>query len=319
MLQRKIRWVRASAVQEEEDLWQYPDRDQWYLPKFAADDQPDWHPARFVRSSQLAPGVREVVLEVEISRERVPLRNAYRHIGQTASVRVNGGVELEVSVSSPPFPPSLNKEALCLTRGDITANEVKVARELLSVRAELALVVRDEGQYKELYRMGEEDLPELGPFQRGGLQLRGPLLGIWQYPTVVMFCEGGGVAAARALIEASPDMGGLNLQLREDARMYYRAPNEAAFCYKELFEVWERDFGVKVITSTRDTFSDMFDDDDTLMYEPGSTAGIILTGGDLEAEEAAEQVCKEGEISLVVKQSLEQAAVEYLKGGKKEE
>lgn len=43
------------------------------------------------------PPSREVVLEVEISRERVPLRNAYRHIGQTASVRVNGGVELEVS------------------------------------------------------------------------------------------------------------------------------------------------------------------------------------------------------------------------------
>lgn len=37
--------------------------------------------------------------------------------------------------------------------------------------AELALLVRDEGQYKELYRMGADDLVEVGPFrvsQRGG-------------------------------------------------------------------------------------------------------------------------------------------------------
>jgi hypothetical protein len=33
------------------------------------------------------------VLEAEISREQIPLRNAYRHVGQKASVRVNSGVE----------------------------------------------------------------------------------------------------------------------------------------------------------------------------------------------------------------------------------
>lgn len=42
----------------EEDLWQYPDREQWYQAKWCATDQPDWNPARFVRSTQLAPGVR---------------------------------------------------------------------------------------------------------------------------------------------------------------------------------------------------------------------------------------------------------------------
>jgi hypothetical protein len=30
---------------------------------------------------------------VEISRERVPLRNAYRHVGQQAVLRVNSGEE----------------------------------------------------------------------------------------------------------------------------------------------------------------------------------------------------------------------------------
>ena len=35
---------------------------------------------------------------------------------------------------------------------------------------------------------------------------------------------------------------------------------------------------------------DMFDDDDTLVYEPAMTAAIILTGEDDEAEKAALEV-----------------------------
>lgn len=37
-----------------------------------------------------------MVLEVEISREKVPIRNGYRHVGQRARVRVNSGVEYEL-------------------------------------------------------------------------------------------------------------------------------------------------------------------------------------------------------------------------------
>lgn len=48
----------AQAADVEEDLWQFADREQWYHAKWCAADQPDWNPARFVRSSQLAPGVR---------------------------------------------------------------------------------------------------------------------------------------------------------------------------------------------------------------------------------------------------------------------
>ena len=36
------------------------------------------------------------MLEVEISREKVPIRNGYRHVGQRARVRVNSGVEYEL-------------------------------------------------------------------------------------------------------------------------------------------------------------------------------------------------------------------------------
>ena len=35
---------------------------------------------------------------------------------------------------------------------------------------------------------------------------------------------------------------------------------------------------------------EMFDDDDTLVYEPDKTAAIILTGGDAEDEKAALEV-----------------------------
>lgn len=43
-------------------------------------------------------------MECEISREKVPLRNAYKHVGQRASVRVNSGVTFEVCPAAPPFP-----------------------------------------------------------------------------------------------------------------------------------------------------------------------------------------------------------------------
>ncbi len=40
------------------------------------------------------PALRaQVVVEAEISRDKVPLRNAYKHVGQRASLRINSGVE----------------------------------------------------------------------------------------------------------------------------------------------------------------------------------------------------------------------------------
>ena len=44
-----------------------------------------------------------------------------------------------------------------------------------------------------------------------------------------------------------------------------QAPNEASLCYREQYDEWAERYGVQVITSTRDTFADMFDDDQTLM------------------------------------------------------
>lgn len=54
------------------------------------------------------------MVECEISREKVPLRNAYKRVGQRASVRVNSGVTYEVSPSAPPFP-----QASCAEQGRV--------------------------------------------------------------------------------------------------------------------------------------------------------------------------------------------------------
>ena len=45
-----------------------------------------------------------------------------------------------------------------------------------------------------------------------------------------------------------------------------------------------------VVTSTRETFQEMFDNDDTLAYEPATTAAVVMCGGDEEAEAAAREV-----------------------------
>ncbi len=58
--------------------------------------------------------------------------------------------------------------------------------------------------------------------QGTGLNLRGAIQGIFQYPVLVLFAEGRGIAAARSFIESSADVGGLNFSYRKDVRLYYR-------------------------------------------------------------------------------------------------
>lgn len=215
---------------EEEDLWQFPDRASWYAPRFAASDQPDWNPARFVRSVQLGPNMREVTVEIEISRERVPLRNAYKHIGQRAAMRVNGGVEQYAYPTVPPFPMSVLREGLLKVRNDLSANEVKQNTEPGSALAELSLLVTKE-ESPALYNCSEEDALECGPFQGYGLDLKGGIGAVFLCPTIVIFCEGQGIATARALMAATTDVGGLSFKLRTDVRMYYRV---RFFCFSAI-------------------------------------------------------------------------------------
>ena len=61
----------------------------------------------------------------------------------------------------------------------------------------------------------------------------------------------------------------------------------------------------------------MFDDDDTLEYEPAQTAAIILTGGDEEAEMAAMEVRLDstGRAGLMGQSSLADAALSSFNPG----
>lgn len=58
--------------------------------------------------------------------------------------------------------------------------------------------------------------------QGAGLNLRTPLVSIFAFRTVIILADGAGIATAKALIEATPDVGGLNFPLRESVRLYYR-------------------------------------------------------------------------------------------------
>lgn len=304
--------VRAGPVEiNDDDLLQHPDRIKWYETKFCADDMPDWNAARFVSSQQMAPNLRNVVLECEISRERVPLRNAYMFVGQKAAVRVEGGLEHQLTIASAPFAQALNKEPLFRVRGDIYANETKAVKEPITVMAELHLLVSKE-EAPEVYNLAEGDALEVGPFQGAGLDLKGsPLSAMYMYPTLVLLVEGRGIAHARALLESADDGGpGLMLRYRRNVRMYYKAPNDASVCYKDRFEAWAQ-AGCQVVTTTRD-LQQAFDDDDTFAYEPERTGAIILTGGDEAAEAQALKVAKEAEIGCVLCDSQQQTVPEYL-------
>lgn len=302
--------VRA-VIRDEEDLMQIPDRLEWYEAKFCAEDMPEWNAARLLRSRDLAPGVREVVLEAEISRERIPLKAAYKHAGQCASVRVNGGLEVQVPVSSPPFPQALNSEPLFKIRGDLFAGDSKLPVEAISVKAELSLVVSKESA-PDLYEATEDEAIELGPFKGTGLDLRGSkLLAVYRYPTLVLFVEGpAGIATARALLLSGHDVTGLSAPFRDCVRVYYRAPNEMSLCYRDELDAW-KEAGAGVVTGTS-SFQDMFDDDDTFAYTPEYTGAIILTGGNEEAEAAAREACREAEIIEVMSDKSEAAPVTYL-------
>ena len=75
-------------------------RANWYEARWCALDQPEWNVATVLESTQVTSDTRLVSLEIEISRERVALLNAYKRVGQSASVRVNNGVEYQLTRTS---------------------------------------------------------------------------------------------------------------------------------------------------------------------------------------------------------------------------
>ena len=290
-----------------------------YRAKVAGSDTPEWVRARVVSKRDLLPKLREIVLEVETSRELVSLRNSYCAVGKRAQIKVKGSEPLVLVPSCAPFPAEEQHEALLKLRGDLKAGQTKLPEEVCSVKQHLSVLVTPENG--EAYEVDVEDegldeeklAVEVGPFLGHGMSLRGPIQHLYNYPTVLICAQGQGIGTAKALIENVSARGSLDLKYREDIRLYYKVPNDDSVCYEELFDLWESEFGVKTIVHTS-SFLDAFDDDETLEYEPLSTA--LISMGDEETEKLAEELCEEAEIKLHIKSSQEQQEMHYADTGK---
>ena len=68
-----------------------------------------------------------------------------------------------LAVSSSPFPPSLNRDALFKARNDISAGEIKMFKETISVPAEVHLLVGQK-EAEEVFNASEGDSVEFGAF-----------------------------------------------------------------------------------------------------------------------------------------------------------
>jgi len=290
-----------------------------YRSKVAGTETPEWNFARVVSNTEVFPKMRELVLEVETSRELVSLRNSYCAVGKRCQAKVRGGEPVELVPSCAPFPAEEQHDALLKLRGDLRAGQTKLPEEPVRVSALLSVLVSPEdGEIFDLRPEDEsvdaEDLQvEVGAFLGLGMDLRGPLQSVYNYPTVLLCAEGKGIGTAKAMIEASMGRGGLDLTYRDDVRLYYKVPNEDSVCYSHLFETWEEEFGVKTVVHTS-TFLDAFDDDDTLEYEPEQTA-VVSLGGE-EADEMAAELCEEAEIKMLVRSSGEQREMHYADTGR---
>ncbi|KAJ7281231.1 hypothetical protein O6H91_Y362800 [Diphasiastrum complanatum] len=112
-----------------------------------------------------------------------------------------------------------------------------------------------------------------------------PVMCFHQYPTLLFFASGKGIAIARSIIEARDgDFGSLNFDLRQEIRLYYSAPTPSLLMYKERFNQWEKKkmkvrLTVDAIAGqTWDghvgTLSQLWDADD-LEYDPETTAVVV--------------------------------------------
>ena len=215
--------------------------------------------------------------------------------------------EIVVSPSSKPISPTSIRSSLLRVRNDLSADEQKVERDPISEPQRLTILVHTEDA-PGLYKGTISDLYEIGPFSGSGLSF-GSIQAVFRFPTICIFADNMGIATARALITSEV----LQPFLRDAIHLYYKAPNKASMVYQDEFDEFEGKYGVKVITSTRDTFQEMFDDDSTLVYEPKATAAIILTGREVgETEDEAIEACKAAEITTIVRQTEERPETTWL-------
>lgn len=252
----------------------------------------DWHPATVLAVQELAPGVRNITVEVECSREMVALDYAYSAPGRLAQVKVNGGEVFKVAASCPPFSMKVNESVLYKVRGDIPAGMTKQPQYFLSVKAPLDLLVF-ESETPKVFPLKEGDQLEIGPFDLSGLDLR-PILFLSRFPTILFFASGKGIAIAKAIIETKDaDVGSLSLSMRDDIRLFYWSSEPSKVLYKDCFKKWENQ-NLKVRTAVGElsgqdwdghvgSFTSLWDEDD-IEYDPESTGVVVCVDPELREE-----------------------------------
>jgi hypothetical protein len=192
--------------------------------------------------------------------------------------------------------PELNeqvKKVLIKLRGDLSAYAVKQVVEVSSIRARLQVWVTKKEAPEVFELVPEEEGVDIqtGYFQGAGLHLR-PFLGVYTYPTVLIFAAGAGIATAKALVE-STTQSGLTLTARDDTRLYYEAPVDKELVFASLFDEWAAKRKVKVRPAVltmageaehvvKGTVRDAFDADD-VAYDPALTCAVVLGDADFEA------------------------------------
>jgi len=284
-------WGEEEEFEEVNDdskahLRMSPERMALYEVKVAGTGKPEWLPAISVGSYQLAPGMRQVTLEVEMSREKVPLAGAYVGPGQTAAIKIGDSDTVHVgALATPPFTDKQMHKALMKLRGDTPTGETRTEAEAEWSQYERIDLVVSEQEQPELYNLAPGDAVSNGHFRHGSGMDVSNVRGIYTYPTVLIFAEGTGIATARAMIEAKNGYGGLALLSRADVRLYYRADSEEGLCYQDKFAIWEETYNTKVRTTTGD-FEGLFDEDD-VEYDPLTTAVLLCGPRTMEADMAA--------------------------------
>ena len=221
-------------------------------------------------------------------------------------MQVGKNPERLLTICSAPWPsgshsaqesgdPELNEQVrrvLIKLRGDISAYAVKQVVEVTSIRARLQVWVTKKEAPEVFDLQPEEEGTDIqtGYFQGAGLHLR-PFLGVYTYPTVLIFAAGAGIATAKALVECTTQSG-LTLTARDDCRLYYEAPVEKELVFAALFDEWAAKRKVKVrpavLTKTGDaanvvkgTVREAFDADD-VAYDPALTCAVVLGDADFE-------------------------------------
>mmetsp|Transcript_22804 Transcript_22804/g.53260 ORF Transcript_22804/g.53260 Transcript_22804/m.53260 type:complete len:422 (-) Transcript_22804:224-1489(-) len=226
-----------------------------YRVEFAADDAPEWREASVLAMEALPNGDRLIDVEVEASRQIVPLKYAYRMPGQRLRLRLGDHEAVcELPVATP--PPSLgdNHQQLMNLKGDIFAGSTKSAIDVVDSKVRLQAVLPSGSELAEALSLAELPMQvEAGSFGGLGVNVL-PLAPVFRNRVLLMICEEScsSIATLRALIDSEDSASDLQLWHRDGTLLMQFAAkeeSEAESCLQLLdnsrLDTWEEKYKVR--------------------------------------------------------------------------